>query len=426
MKKSTGNIMLYSLVIILAAQLNINLFVTDFRISVAVICFPAFFFILDSFPLIPVTLCSAAGVFVSRILFYWFRHGELSDIANVYFPEMIFYLCYGVVLYLYVRLPNRKPLHINRAFLPLFLIDYGANMIELFFRLGTGSFTVKTQTGILLVAAVRTAIVWCTLTVFDRYKLLLLKQEHEERYKRLVLLISKLNGEVVWMKKNTALIEETMNTSYRLYEKLKDTPTASSQEKELAQSALSVAKDIHEVKKEYLLIMRGISEALDEELESDGMYLDELLILLKDTMMRYAKEHGQKLAMEISCQDAVYTNQHYALMSIFRNLFINALEAAKKEDVHIQVTENTVDDSFVFTVTDDGPGIPVENLEEVFKTGFSTKINFSTGEVNRGLGLNLVKDLAEIQLQGTLLLTSSPGRTTFTITIPQNNVKVVT
>jgi len=421
MKKSFGSIVFFSLAITLAAQLNINLFITDFKLSVAVICFPAFLFIAQSFPVIPVTVFGAAGVFASRLLLVWLQNGRLSGAVQSYYPEVIFYLCYGLALYLYTRRLGDSRLNRNRAILPLFAIDYGANLIELLLRIRLEAFTPKAQASILLAAAARTAVIWCVLTVFAHYRLLLLKQEHEERYKRLVLLISKLDGEVMWMRKNTALIEDTMNTSYRLYERLK----VRDESNPLARSALKVAKDIHEVKKEYLLIMRGISEALDEELEGDGMYLDELLELLKDTMIRSAAEHEKKLSMETDCRDRVYTNRHYALMSIFRNLFVNALEAAEKDEVHIYVKEQAEEDMFVFTVTDDGPGVHEEYQSEIFKTGFSTKINFSTGEVNRGLGLNLVKDLVEGQFGGTLALSSIPGRTTFTIRIPQEKMKVV-
>ena len=51
--------------------------------------------------------------------------------------------------------------------------------------------------------------------------------------------------------------------------------------------------------------------------------------------------------------------------------------------------------------------------------GFSTKINYETGEVNRGLGLSLVKDFIEFRLGGTIRVTSVPGKTVFTLTIPK-------
>ena len=133
--------------------------------------------------------------------------------------------------------------------------------------------------------------------------------------------------------------------------------------------------------------MRGISEALEQELENDGMYLEEVLSLLKSSITNLAESQGKTLNLTYEYQKNFYTSSHYALLSIFRNLFVNALEASKTDTVNLSVTEVIEDGQAIFTVTDDGPGIPAEYIGEVFKTGFSTKINFQTGEVSRGLGL---------------------------------------
>ncbi|MDY2814877.1 MAG: ATP-binding protein [Dorea sp.] len=419
MKKELGKTIFYSFIIILAAQLSMNLFIADFKISLAIVCLPLFLFLIDSFQLFPVTFCTAAGVYISRTLIYWFQNGSLKGTVRSYLPETLFYISYGLLLFLYKKLLKDHALERTHAVFPLILIDYFANLTELLVRLGMNAFHLKTQSSILLIAILRTMIVWCILTAIEQYRLFLLDREHEERYRRLLLLISKLNGEVVWMRKNTTLIEDTMSTAYKLYEQLK----GSCLNPELTSSALKVARDIHEIKKEYLLIMRGISETLDEELTSDGMYLKDLLELLKDAISLIAREQKLELRMEIHCTDNPYTNQHYALMSIFRNLFINALEAADTPSVFLQVTQISREESFIFTVTDHGPGIDPEYIDEVFKTGFSTKINYTTGEINRGLGLNLVQDLVENQFHGRIELSSHPGLTTFTITIPLKYLK---
>ena len=165
--------------------------------------------------------------------------------------------------------------------------------------------------------------------------------------------------------------------------------------------------------------------ALEQELENDGMYLEEVLSLLKSSITNLAESQGKTLNLTYEYQKNFYTSSHYALLSIFRNLFVNALEASKTDTVNLSVTEVIEDGQAIFTVTDDGPGIPAEYIGEVFKTGFSTKINFQTGEVSRGLGLNLVQDLVEGELHGTIGLTSIPGRTAFTICIPLNELEVM-
>lgn len=216
------------------------------------------------------------------------------------------------------------------------------------------------------------------------------------------------------MRKNSVSIEDTMTTAYRLFEKLK----AEDSTRQLAQSALSIAKDVHEIKKEYFLIMRGFTEALDKELKNDKLLFSELLPLLKNAALKTAGEHKKKLELDMKCQDDFYTDKHYLLLSVFCNLFLNAVEAGKENFVKIFFLQKKENGFYIFRVTDCGAGIDDEDIEYIFDAGFSTKINYETGIVSRGLGLNIVQDLVETQFSGTISVTSVPGNTTFVISIP--------
>ena len=414
----------YSFAIALTSQLSINWFTANFKISIAVVILAACGLLMSNFPLIPVTFLSAIGVFSMRMIVYWITHGHWTSPSH-YMPEIAFYLCYGLLLHLYIRRFDHLSAAIhekrNLTLGALILIDYLANFIELLVRLELSSLVLHMQSGIFLAAVMRSCLTWLVMLLFEKYRIFLIKKEHEERYQKLVLLFSKLNGEIVWMKKNTTLIEETMNNSYRLFETLRD----SDADPALASSALTTAKDIHEIKKEYLLIMRGISEALNEEVEQDGMYLEEIFTLLKTSMFTLADSMDKTLNFKFICKTNFYTSKHYELLSIFRNLLINALEAAQEQTVTLMISIFPQDEAVIFKITDDGPGIPVEYKDEIFNTGFSTKINFETGEVSRGIGLGLVKDLVEKRLGGSIELASVPGNTTFTVSIPKNQIEVI-
>lgn len=409
-----------SLVIVLAAQLNINLFVTNFKISIAVIFFAIFVFLLPDIPLLPITFLAGIGVYLSRVLYYWFQNGTFDHAWRSNFPEWIFYISYGLLLYLYVRY-HRRRIDKRSILIPLFFIDYLANFLELFLRLRFQSLEVKAQVSILLVALLRTLLVGVLLVVLDKYKFSLLKREHAERYQRLMLLISRLNGEVLWMKKNTSLMEQTMHSAYELYGQLK----MREEDAELAQMALHTAKDIHEIKKEYLLILRGLSEALDINLKDEGMAVLELLLLLKNSLAPAVAESGQALVLDIKCSSKLYTEKHYFLLSVFRNLFANAIEACEKPEIFITVRQVQNEDGYLFTVTDSGLGIDASFISQVFNPGFSTKINYTTGEINRGLGLNLVKDIIENQFHGKIWVESQTGKTTFYIQLPTCELEVL-
>lgn len=408
--KHFQQILLIGIFIIIGAQINMNLFIDNFRISIGTLIFPITFVMFGKYPVLPVTFISAVGVLTSRALSEWLRYDQIQFYS--FFPEMIFYLVYGTLFYIYSH--KKETLSPDCAAV-LFIFDYISNLTELLVRLWAGAFNIKSQFGILLVAFSRSLIIYGILFCLHHYKFSLLRREHALRYQRLLLLISKLNGEVVWMKKNTGLIEETMNTSYQLYRELEENGT----DETLSRKALGVAKDIHEIKKEYLLILRGLSEALDLNLKDEGMYLTDILTVLKQSLTTESSDKKADISFQI--QENLYTENHYFLMSVFRNLLTNAIEASEKDNPQIHVIQSTDADSYLFDVTDDGPGILPEDLEQIFSPGFSTKINFTTGEISRGLGLNLVQDLIKNQWNGEIQVSSVPGCTTFHIRIPKSD-----
>lgn len=408
-----------SIFIILAAQINFDVFTSHFRVSMGILLFPIFVFLFQKIPLIPITILSGTGVLLSRVIISSLRYGFTVNTFFDFFPELIFYLIYGFASFFYFK-ANEYKLQSRHCFPILFLMDYTANFFELLCRLQSGAFTIRLQFNILLIAALRTFILWALITGLSQYKFLLLNQEHANRYQRLILLISKLNGEVIWMKKNTTLIEETMARSYKLFSEMQ----SQNVDDTLSQTALTVAKDIHEIKKEYMLILRGISEALDLNLQDGEMSLSDILTVLENTLSLTAQEQNKQLIFHTHCDSNISTDKHYFLLSIFRNLFTNAIEANEDKEVQLSFSQIENETDYLFTVTDNGPGIPAENIEHIFTPGFSTKINFSTGEINRGLGLNLVKDIIENQLSGHIRVESRPGNTTFSISIPKKQLEV--
>ena len=222
------------------------------------------------------------------------------------------------------------------------------------------------------------------------------------------------------MHKNTAMIEDTMAKSYQLFSRMQEQNV----DPALSQCALNVAKDIHEVKKEYLMILRGISEALELNLQDGDMSLSDILTVLHNSLILLCNEKNIKLDFRSHVQANFKTDRHYFLLSIFRNLFTNAVEANLDGSIMLEFSQQETETDYLFKISDNGPGIPEEHLGQIFNPGFSTKINFRTGEISRGLGLNLVEDIVENQFRGTIRVESQPGNTAFFITIPKQQLEV--
>ena len=87
-----------------------------------------------------------------------------------------------------------------------------------------------------------------------------------------------LKNEIYLMHKNTEEIERVMSNAYRLYEKtlmMEELP------KEMQQMALEIARDVHEIKKDYIRIIQGIEEEIDEEYDEEKMNFQDLLQILE-------------------------------------------------------------------------------------------------------------------------------------------------
>ncbi|MDR1017743.1 MAG: sensor histidine kinase [Lachnospiraceae bacterium] len=418
-KSKLNTAIFFGLILTLTAQLNINFMITNFKIAISIVIFAVFAFLLEDFPIIETACVTSIGVFVSRVLIHWEPPFHFYNLVISFGPEVCFYLADGVMLYFLMKYKGERDQNNVIFLLCLVIIDYLSNFTELILRTGIDVFLPTTQLGILAVALIRTGLFWCLLTVMEHYHILLLRKEHILRYQRLILLISKLNGEMIWMRKNTNLIEDTMHTSYKLYEQLKSTMPDFT----LAKDALIIARDIHEIKKEYLLILRGLSDALDDEAKYDQMYLLDMLEILEDSIKKIANENKIALNFILNCEDNPYITSYYAFLSVFRNLCTNAIEACEEKEMTITLSEHFKEGMYEFEIKDDGPGIPDENIEHIFTMGFSTKINYETGEVNRGMGLSLVKDLVTQTLGGTLFVCSRAGETIFKIIIPEENLE---
>ncbi len=101
------------------------------------------------------------------------------------------------------------------------------------------------------------------------------------------------------------------------------------------------------------------------------------------------------------------------LQQIFLNILNNAISAVE-DNGKIDIIARSADHNMVsIMISDNGKGIPRENLEHIFEPFFSTK-----GEFGTGLGLSITRELIE-KLGGTIEAQSELNvGTTITVTLP--------
>lgn len=104
-----------------------------------------------------------------------------------------------------------------------------------------------------------------------------------------------------------------------------------------------------------------------------------------------------------------------AVEQILENLVSNAIKYGNGSPVHIGVTSQP--GSATIRVTDGGPGISSEDQARIFRR-FERAAGVSRGTGGFGVGLWLVRELAEA-MGGSVVVASTPGQgTTFSVQLP--------
>ncbi|MFD9871603.1 ATP-binding protein [Streptomyces niveus] len=106
------------------------------------------------------------------------------------------------------------------------------------------------------------------------------------------------------------------------------------------------------------------------------------------------------------------------LVTVLGNLVDNALDAAAgSEDPRIEVEVRAEGRTVVLRISDSGPGVPPQQRELVFTEGWTTKELPTHGR--RGLGLAMVRRLAERQGGSARVTESADGGAEFTVVLPE-------
>lgn len=207
----------------------------------------------------------------------------------------------------------------------------------------------------------------------------------------------------------------------------------------------------HDLRSPLIAIERAtewLAEDIEADLNVDGTkYLDIIrrragrMQNLLDGLLDYARtarsiapveidsRSGLQGAIELAGAEdspfAVHLGDHLPLIvadgvlfqQIFQNLIGNAIKHHDRDSGSIWIDYEASRDKHVFTVKDDGPGIPARSQERVFQI-FQTLKSKDEAEVS-GVGLSIVKKAVEA-MKGSIAIESGPDRgTTFRITLPR-------
>ena len=403
------------------SQLYLAAFADGFRVSAAAIFYPVLIMALMRDSTRPdtgvVTALCVMALRVTLDLISGFSFGQ--SLASDY-PGGIYYLIYDLLLCIMIR--DRRSVTYKHMCITFCTADICSNTLILLLsgqRLVLA--TPSTLTSLIILGTARGCAATALLWLGHFYYQLLQRQEHERRYQRLFIMTAELKNELYFLKKDSEDIEGVMTRAYRLYEQLGDLDVP----EEVRTLALSIAREVHEIKKDNLRIIRGIEGEVADVYDQEEMRISDLFQILEDSTRRLLGKERVNIRLECHCEDNIKIIEHYRLLSVIKNLVTNAVEAIQSANGRgvVRVDEFVSQGKLTLKISDNGPGISPRSMNNLFKVGYSTKFDPNTGNISRGVGLPAVKFIVE-ELNGQLLVDSIPGKgAQFIVTLPLSSIQ---
>ena len=299
------------LMVALTSQIYLSLWAEGFRVSASVILYPILLITMMRDSHRPDTgLTTGLCVLLLRVAIDLAGGMALTHAISIEYPGGVFYLCYELLLCLLVR--DRRTIPPLRLWSALLLCDFLSNVLNLWL-----SSRSTAPDGLLPLAglALGRSLAACAILWAGRgYRQLLLRTEHEHRYRRLFLMTANLKTELYFLKKDSEDIEGVMSHAYQLYERLEKEPSSG----DLTALALSIARDVHEIKKDNLRIIRGLEEDVAEAYDHEAMALSDLLDILEVSTRQFLGEQRAEVRLECRCTQDFPVREHYRLLSILK------------------------------------------------------------------------------------------------------------
>jgi signal transduction histidine kinase len=179
------------------------------------------------------------------------------------------------------------------------------------------------------------------------------------------------------------------------------------------------------IERETLRLDRIVKDLLDlARLEQGGVTLDVRLFAIRRVFDHVIARHEFDAEARRVSIDAAVTDDAdqvlgdpHRIEQVVENLVANALRHTPDRGC-IELRAESANGAIVISVADSGTGVPPEHLPYVFDRFYKVDEARTNGAGGSGLGLSIAKAIVE-RHGGTIGLASQPGRTVFTIRLPQ-------
>lgn len=419
LKPLNKRVILVVVVTVIATELFIVTDIGPFRFSIGTVVFIYAILSLNHLLIIPTAALVAVSTLLLRVgldYFFWLPRDYFTFMMAHQYSGVVYFMLLSIIL----RIGGIRE-GARRFSAPLLFYLGGAvavsNLVEALVRVSYSEiFALGNMIILILMSAVQVFLVTSLLNISQFQKTLVLDEQERVSYEKMLIVASELYDELFYMQKSMENIENIMAKSYNLHKQLKELKLA---DRSLERSALEVAEEVHEVKKDTVRILAGLGEVLKIRKEKPVMNLSELLDLVIKTNRSYSQSLNKKIQFNLRIEQDLEVGQIYPLLAILNNLVSNAVEAISAEG-YVRLKVRLKGKIIRVYVCDNGE--PVKECDRVliFEPGYTTKFS-ADGVPSTGIGLAYVKGLVE-NFRGRVLFQERPPEKCFIILIPVSSI----
>lgn len=171
---------------------------------------------------------------------------------------------------------------------------------------------------------------------------------------------------------------------------------------------------------ENLLEVAQFKRKFDQVSKKKQEDLETLLKLARTLHSGYAGQKQISLNLELPEETVLATIDRKLITRLVDNLISNAIKFSPPE-TEVLVKLEVEDENISISVEDEGPGIPEEEFQLLFKEFSKTSNSPTAGESSNGLGLYVCKQIAEAH-DGTIQVQNRPKKgAAFIVTLPRDD-----
>ncbi len=332
-------------------------------------------------------------------------------------PIIGYYFVFSLILYF-----GRAKYFLDTPFYLGVLGAFGdgmANVVELLTRSAvTDSFllTPANLEYVVIIAVLRSFFVVGLFNMMHIKQMKAIYLEQRRRFEQVQMITSGLYVEVFYLKKLLVEIENVTAKSYDLYRNLKNFQEVP---QNITSTALSIAQEVHEVKKDNQRVLAGLKKIIDQETVFIELSMSDLIELIIRANVKYAGMLKKDIAFQNEIFFDLQVTKVYPLVVILNNLVANAVEAIEELGL-INITVKEIENGVEILVIDNGVGIQPGDEEVIYEPGFTTKFDES-GRASTGIGLSHVWSMIK-KLDGEISVLTQASKTVFKLIIPINSL----